>query len=100
MKTEPPKVRMKVKAEQAGIDLTKADVPMKEELSLEDQTTELELGIKSLKAARDSGKAAVVLEGWEAELKELREQQKRSGPGHCQHGCVQPSQGVRRPRPL
>ena len=80
MKTEALTAKTKVKAEQPEIDLTKEDVSMKAEVSLEDQIADLEQCIKSLKAAKDSDKAAVILEGWEAEIKELREQQKRARP--------------------
>ena len=42
MKTEALKAKTKVKAEQAEIDLTREDVSMKAEVSLEDQIADLE----------------------------------------------------------
>ena len=63
-------VKENSKAEVDAMDLTEPEEPTK---SLEDQIGELEALLKSVKAVKDSDRSKALLEGWEMDLKDLRE---------------------------
>ncbi len=65
------------KAEREEMDLTDPDVPVK---TLGGQIAELGAMAKGVKAVKDSDKGEALLEGWEMDLQDLREQQKHARP--------------------